>query len=1357
LLLLFILTASFHNHLESLHRKEITGLETAKLDLTYTHLQLEDSIGNLYNSMPAPHSLGLSSAKTILQDLAEFKCSNWFVLPLCSNLQKNEIRDILKKLNDFEKLSNIQLISSKNKIEQDATYIIIIEKINKLQSDLTQRLSSQVGTINNIQIILLILFMAYVFASFWLIIKYRKGRKKNISFISKANYYLNESQKLANIGSFNLDLKTENFTSSFVFDKITEITESALKNFDTWHSIVHPDDLAKNIKMFENCIKSKSRFNRVYRIISYREKNEKWIRGLGIFEYNGDTPISFIGTIQDITEQKKAELKLKEQDQKLLEAQKIAKLGFYNLDFTTNTFTSSAICDQIVGVKSSDVKTRELFHSPVHPEDRMINQKLIDQCIKTGDNFENEYRILTLDTKELKWLKGVGEINFKDGEPTNLVGIIQDITQRKLIELNLKQNKKQLLETNEIAQLGSFSFDDISNTFESSDIFDSIVGIDSSYTKNHENWKKLAHPDDLIWIQQLFRDSDQENISCEFRIVRPCDKKTIWVQIHANKKFDQQGERYKFNGSLQDITERKLAEKNLLEYGKIIEESLNEIYILDVETLKFINVNKGGRDNLGYSLAELKNMTPLDITIDWDVEKFKKDIVHVMDGKNSVLEFVSEHRRKDGSFYSASIHIQKKEFDAKPVFVAFVSDITKRLKNNKDLKLKNEELNLISQKLSIKNQLLLESQEDFKDLFELSPVSLWEEDFSKVKELLDNIKPATKNLKKYLDENPDFVYKCISALDILNVNSVSLQLFGINNKEGLIEHLEKTFNEKSLEVFKNELLVIANNKKEYSTETEFIKSDGTIINTILKLAVDYDHKKAIVSIVDVSQKYREEQINKVIYSITKKANGTLNLNTLSNFIRKELGKLINTENFFIALYNEKTEMITTPYMVDSHELLTVFPKGETLTGYVIENKKSLLTREVIFKDPNKKVVVGLGPESKCWLGVPLLIKNKAIGAIVVQSYTDENAYTDNDVLLLEFVAANISQVINRINDIEQINLLNQAMVQNSESIIITNKNGEIEFTNPAFTKLSGFSKEEVLGKNPRVLKSGHQSDKFYKQLWHTLSKGQIWEGEFVNVKKDGTNYLVNCNITPVKNKEGEITHYIGTQLDITEKRKLERNFIHAFIDAQEIEKQNFGEELHDGISQILSAEGMYIDILIQQHKNNSNGESEYLNKIKNLNLNATNEARSIAHGLMSKQLKKDGLIKAIQHICLDYTSTKHIDFSFSNRVLKEEDVKNEIKTNIFRITQEISTNIIRHSGATKASVKLSKSAGNNLKLVVTDNGVGIDFDQLKEKRKGAGLKNIERRVIILNGKLKTETKPNQGTIFTIEVPLTSLQ
>ena len=96
-----------------------------------------------------------------------------------------------------------------------------------------------------------------------------------------------------------------------------------------------------------------------------------------------------------------------------------------------------------------------------------------------------------------------------------------------------------------------------------------------------------------------------------------------------------------------------------------------------------------------------------------------------------------------------------------------------------------------------------------------------------------------------------------------------------------------------------------------------------------------------------------------------------------------------------------------------------------------------------------------------------------------------------------------------------------AIEQSAEGVVITNPSGDIEYVNPAFTRITGYSREEVMGQNPRILKSDKQDPAFYQQLWATILNGQIWQGELINRRKDGSLYTEQMNIAPVRDARGE--------------------------------------------------------------------------------------------------------------------------------------------------------------------------------------------------------------------------------------------
>ena len=115
----------------------------------------------------------------------------------------------------------------------------------------------------------------------------------------------------------------------------------------------------------------------------------------------------------------------------------------------------------------------------------------------------------------------------------------------------------------------------------------------------------------------------------------------------------------------------------------------------------------------------------------------------------------------------------------------------------------------------------------------------------------------------------------------------------------------------------------------------------------------------------------------------------------------------------------------------------------------------------------------------------------------------------------------------------------RAVEQSGDLVIITDRTGMIEYVNPAFEALTGYSREEVMGRTPQILKSGHQTSEFYKELWQTILSGNVFRDVMVNRKKNGDVFVVEKTITPLRDNEGKITHFISNDRDMTDQRRLE--------------------------------------------------------------------------------------------------------------------------------------------------------------------------------------------------------------------------
>jgi PAS domain S-box-containing protein len=145
--------------------------------------------------------------------------------------------------------------------------------------------------------------------------------------------------------------------------------------------------------------------------------------------------------------------------------------------------------------------------------------------------------------------------------------------------------------------------------------------------------------------------------------------------------------------------------------------------------------------------------------------------------------------------------------------------------------------------------------------------------------------------------------------------------------------------------------------------------------------------------------------------------------------------------------------------------------------------------------------------------------------------------------------------------------------QCAESIIITDPKGTIQYVNPAFSQVSGYSREEAIGRNPRLLKSGRHGHSFFEDLWNTIAAGKTWHGEITNRRKDGRLYTDDVRVSPVRDPGGELTHFIANQFDITERKRAEEA-----LSASETRYRRLFEAAQDGILLVDSETGTITDI-----------------------------------------------------------------------------------------------------------------------------------------------------------------------------------
>ena len=223
-----------------------------------------------------------------------------------------------------------------------------------------------------------------------------------------------------------------------------------------------------------------------------------------------------------------------------------------------------------------------------------------------------------------------------------------------------------------------------------------------------------------------------------------------------------------------------------------------------------------------------------------------------------------------------------------------------------------------------------------------------------------------------------------------------------SNQEASIKKYKRDFSRKILSPRNEIQMKLWNDKNRYfSVSQSFLTIDG---NT------------AVLSVLrDITEAKKSELINNVIYEINNAIYGIENLEILLAEICKILNKIVNSENFFIALYNQGEKTISIPYLVDKYDEFKSVPIEGTATGYVIKTNESLLMNEELankLTDEGKIKLVGT--PSKIWLGVPIRVREEVIGVVVMQDYENEEAISDEELSMVEFISDQIGIAMDRI-------------------------------------------------------------------------------------------------------------------------------------------------------------------------------------------------------------------------------------------------------------------------------------------------------------------------------------------------------
>ncbi|MCB2180675.1 MAG: response regulator [Desulfobulbaceae bacterium] len=362
---------------------------------------------------------------------------------------------------------------------------------------------------------------------------------------------------------------------------------------------------------------------------------------------------------------------------------------------------------------------------------------------------------------------------------------------------------------------------------------------------------------------------------------------------------------------------------------------------------------------------------------------------------------------------------------------------------------------------------------------------------------------------------------------------------------------------------------------------------------------------------------------------------------------------------------------------------------------------------------------------------------------------------------------------------EERHKLTTVIEQAADSIVITDKSGTIQYVNPCFEKVTGYSKEEAIGKNPRFLQSGSHDTNFYRQMWNTLTSGKVWRGNLINRKKDGTLFEEEASITPVLNKAGAIIHYVALKRDVTEQKKLEEQLNQA----QKMEAIGTlaGGIAHD-FNNILTAILGYSELILEELPEESM-HRVYQEQIFKSSIRAKDLVQQIL--TFSRQTKQKRT-PIFFHLIIK-EALKLLRSSIPSTIEIREDINTKAgmvladPTQLHQIVMNLVTNAyysMRESGGVLAIglnacqieqndhllMALDLPAGIYVRLEVSDTGCGMDkqtqdkiFEPYYTTRAtgegtGLGLAIVHGIVKNYGGHISVYSEPGKGATFRVYLP-----
>ncbi len=397
-------------------------------------------------------------------------------------------------------------------------------------------------------------------------------RKQAAEALRTHEKQLAESQRIAHVGSWEHNLTTgQVFWSDELFRLIGLDPKADPADVEIFFEMLHPDDKPLLKKAIDETVRFHTPFNIEYRVILKNGSTRILQAQAELIHDNTGTEAILSGTVQDVTERKRAEEKLQKEK-----------------DFSTSIIngTPAIICGiapdgtttfiNPAGQTITGYNTEELigksWWTTFYPGDEYRQVEQLFRDFKKGNIRDYEMKLTTRDgnKRTISW----NSLNMfdRDGNVVQIIGFGNDITEYKQAEEKLRESEILLRESQIIAGLGSYIIDIPTGLCKTSDVVDKLFGIDETYSRSFDTWLALVHPDDRKMMRDYYRNEvlgQGGTFDKEYRIIRYNDKAERWVHGLGKLEFDVKGRPLKMRGTVQDVTDRKKMEEQLHQSQKL--------------------------------------------------------------------------------------------------------------------------------------------------------------------------------------------------------------------------------------------------------------------------------------------------------------------------------------------------------------------------------------------------------------------------------------------------------------------------------------------------------------------------------------------------------------------------------------------------------------------------------------------------------------------------------------------------------------------------------------------------------------------------------------------------------------------